>query len=229
MSRFAVVVVACLSMAAHTVRAEIIDRVLAIVSGRVILLSDVVAAQELGLVAATASEDPVRGALHSLIDRALVEAEVDRYAPPTPEEEAVDRELRVVRGRFTSSQAFDRAVARVGFDAGHLREWLRQDLRIRAYLDERFIVVPPTENELETFYQDHPERFTAGGIRVPFDDVRSLVVQAVNEARRGELVDEWISNLRRRADIRDLYDRPSPNRRSSSTLSPPSAARVAID
>jgi hypothetical protein len=65
-------------------------------------------------------------------------AEVDRYAPAEPTAEAVDRQVQVVRQRFPSAAAFDAALARSGIDEKHLRETLRQDLRVRAYLDQRF-------------------------------------------------------------------------------------------
>jgi hypothetical protein len=121
------------------VPAETIDRVLAVVAGRLIMLSDVTASLELGLEPAPApGADPVRAVLSKLIDRELMLAEVDRYAPPDPAAEALDREAAAARGRFASSSAFEGALARSGLDAAHLRERLRQDLRIRAYEDQRF-------------------------------------------------------------------------------------------
>ncbi|HEV3058021.1 MAG TPA: hypothetical protein VGY48_07220 [Vicinamibacterales bacterium] len=123
---------------------ETIDRVLAVVAGRLIMLSDVTASLELGLVQAPAAGvDPVRAVLSKLIDRELMLAEVDRYAPPDPVAEALDREAAAVRGRFASSAAFEGALARSGLDAAHLRERLRQDLRIRAYEDQRFTSTDP--------------------------------------------------------------------------------------
>jgi hypothetical protein len=119
-------------------RAETIDRVLAVVGGQLITLSDVTAARDLGLQSPGAAPDPVRAVLNKLIDRELVLAEVDRYAPPEPSAAAVDREVQIVRARFASQAAFDAALARSGIDEKHLRETLREDLRMRAYLDQRF-------------------------------------------------------------------------------------------
>src|SRR6266446_412291 len=120
--------------------AETIDRVLALVAGQLITLTDVTAARDLGLVAADAAADPVRAVLSKLIDRELILAEADRYAPPEPGTEAVDREMERVRARFQSPQAFALALARSGIDEKHLRETLREDLRITAYLDQRFAI-----------------------------------------------------------------------------------------
>jgi hypothetical protein len=120
------------------VRAETIDRVLAVVAGQLITLTDVTAAADLGLQTSDGAADPVRAVLNKLIDRELVLAEVDRYAPAEPTTDAVSAEYLRVRQRFASTADFDAALARSGIDEQHLRETLRQDLRIRAYLDQRF-------------------------------------------------------------------------------------------
>src|SRR4051812_17830066 len=148
------------------VHAETIDRVLAVAAGQVITLSDVTAAIDFGLQTPGDAVDPVRAVLTKLIDRELVLAEVDRYAPPEPTAEAVDREIARVRQRFPAGAAFDAALARSGIDEQHLRETLRQDLRMRAYLDQRF---------------------------------------SANGERRATLIAEWMTGLRRRGDVIDLY------------------------
>jgi len=133
---------------AATLHAEVIDRVLAVVGGQVVItLSDVTAARELGLQSAAGATDPVRAILTKLIDRELELAEVERYAPPEPSAESVDRSLAVIRARFPSAGAFDAALVRAGLDEGHLRETLRQDLRIRAYEDQRFAAAGDLRNE----------------------------------------------------------------------------------
>jgi hypothetical protein len=190
--------------------AEIIDRVLAVVAGQLIMQSDVAAARGLGLVSSATAPDATRETLSRLIDRALILAEVDRYAPPEPEAAAVDREIQAVRARLPSAQAFEAVLKRVGIDEQHLRETLRQDLRIRAYLDQRFTVAAPGEEDLRRYYRDHAGMFTRNGTQVPFEEVRPDVARAVTAERQRALVDEWIAGLRRRAEIVDLYSPPQP-------------------
>jgi hypothetical protein len=151
------------------VSAETIDRVLAVVAGQLITLTDVTAAHDLGLQSADDADDPVRAVLSKLIDRELVLAEVDRYAPPEPAADAIDREVERIRARFSSADGLAAALARSGIDEKHLRETVRQDLRIRAYLDQRFA------SALE---------------------------------RRQALMDDWMTGLRRRGDVVDLYLSP---------------------
>ena len=155
-----------LLLSTSAVSAETIDRVLAVVGGQLITLSDVMAARDLGLQAADNAADPVRAILTKLIDRELILAEVDRYAPPEPTAEAIDREVARISARFPSPDALAAALARSGIDEKHLRETVRQNLRIGDYLDQRF---------------------------------------ASAQERRQALMDDWLSGLRRRGDVVDLY------------------------
>jgi hypothetical protein len=126
------------ALGATVLRGETIDRVLAVAANQVITLSDVTAAIDLGLQSTDGTADPVRAVLTKLIDRELVLAEVERYAPAEPTAEQVDREVQRVQQRLATPAAFEAALARSGIDEKHLRETLRQDLRMRAYLDQRF-------------------------------------------------------------------------------------------
>ncbi len=184
---------------------EVIERVLAVAAGDVITLADVTAAREFGLVPPPTKSDPVGEVLDRLIDRSLALAEVDRYAPPEPGVAAVDQQLAAVRARFSTASAFDAALARVGMNEGYLRERLRQDLLIRAYIEQRFAIPSPTDEDLALYYRDHLPAFTRNGQVTAFEDARDSVVQSVAGERRQGLVDTWVAGLRRRADITNLY------------------------
>jgi hypothetical protein len=181
--------------------AEVLDRVLAVVSGDLILLSDVRAARTFGFVTVEGA-DPDGQALARLIDRALILAEVERFAPPEPEAAAVDTGVAAVRQRFASQDAFAAALAQAGIEERHLREYVRQDLRMNAYLDQRFTSVAPADEEIGRFYREHAELFTRNGTLVPFETARADVVRALSAQSRGALVQDWLNGLRRRADLR---------------------------
>ena len=91
-------------------RAETIDRVLAVVANQLITLSDVTAAIDLGLQSTDGTADPVRAVLTKLIDRELVLAEVERYAPAEPTAEQVDREVQRVQQRLPTPAGIDHAL-----------------------------------------------------------------------------------------------------------------------
>ena len=185
--------------------AETLDRVLALVGGEVITLSDVTAASDFGVVAVGTAVDATGFVLSRLIDRRLVLVEVDRYAPPAPSAEAVDREVQRVRGMFSSAQLFQATLKRSGLDEKHLREMLRDELRMRAYLDQRFTVPTPNDEDLGRYYREHLQTFTRGGDVLALDAARADITRALTVDRRQMLVDEWVTSLRRRADITNLY------------------------
>lgn len=180
MARYVMVAatIAAAVLAATPACAEVLERVLAVVGTELITLTDVTAARDFGLVVVPPNAaDPVRAALTQLIDRELMLAEAERYAPPEPSAEAVNEGLRIVRSRFADDRSYQAALTRCGIDENHLRETLRQNLRISAYLNQRFVVAAPSD----------------ASARVPAGD------------RQSPLIDDWLAGLRRRATIIDLY------------------------
>ncbi len=111
--------------------ADVIDRVLAVVNGHLITLSDVRTALTLHLIETPKDPDPAGAALERLVDRVLILDEVDRYAPPEPDRSAVDVRLAEVERQAPGA---DRPawLASLGVSEAWLRQWLRDDLRIRS-------------------------------------------------------------------------------------------------
>jgi hypothetical protein len=82
---------------------------------------------------------------------------------------------------------------------------VRDSLRIRAYLEQRFAVPSPGDEELRRYYREHSQEFTKDGQTVPFETARAQIEETLVTARREVLVDEWVNGLRRRADINNVY------------------------
>jgi hypothetical protein len=194
-----------LLMAVSGLSAEVIDRVLAVVDGVVITLSDVAAASALGLVPEDNSDDRTGAVLARLINRQLILGEVDRYAPSEPSNESIEQELQSIRSRFASTDAYNAALTRLGLDDKRVRQTARDSLRIRAYLEQRFAVPPPGDEELRRYYREHSQEFTKDGQTVPFENARAQIEKTLVTARRQMLVDDWVNGLRRRADINNVY------------------------
>jgi hypothetical protein len=193
-------------LAAMPVRAEIIDRILAVVAGQLITLSDVRGVTRLGLETPPAGADPIRAVLDILIDRQLMLVEVERYAPPEPESDAIDRRLEAIRARFPDALAFETTLHQVGMTVDHLRRYIRDALRVESYLQQRFTAaIQPSDGEIAAYYRLHADKFTRDGGLMPYADARSAARSALIEERRLTLVQDWLTSLRRRADIVDLY------------------------
>jgi hypothetical protein len=162
--------------------AEIIDRVLAILPGQIITLSDVEAALELGLVEAPAGADRIAVGLSAVIDRVLMLNEVRRVSPPEPSAAAVDARVERIRQRFSTPAELSRVLAARGLDETVVRLYAADDLRLASYLEERFTAAAqPTEDEIRQAGESARQRLT--------------------DERRRTLIGAWTAELRRRADV----------------------------
>ena len=192
------------SQASVAMQAEVIDRVLAVVSSQIITLSDVRAALAFGLVDGGQAPDPVAVALQKLIERELVLTEVHRYEPPEPQQAAIDVKFAAARARFSSDSTYAAALATSGLDQDRLRDLLKEELRIEAYLDERFIgAAQPTDDEVDTYVREHSQEAMANERSA--EAARDFVRQRLTGERRAALIAEWLEGLRRRADVTELY------------------------
>lgn len=182
-------------------RAEIIDRILAVVDRAVITQSDVLGGIRLGLV----RDASIAAALDRLIERQLVLIEVDRYAPPEPPEAQVDRRVSELRAPAASPSEFDRALVETGISIERLRRHVRDDLRIEAYLQQRFgSPVQPSEEEVLQYYRDHAAQFSRAGAVRSYADAHDDARAALIAERGAETIAEWIAGLRRRANVNIL-------------------------
>lgn len=111
-----------------------IDRILVVVNGDIITLSDVRAARVLRLVPSGATDQDI---LQELIDRRLVLAEMRRFQAPAPEPAVLAARRTEWQSRHrTGDLAQLLLVAGVG--TSFVDRWLADDLRREAYLDQRF-------------------------------------------------------------------------------------------
>ncbi len=181
-----VVALALCSLPSATVgvRAEVIDRVLAILPGQIITLSDVEAALDLGLVEAPAGADRIAGGLSAVIDRVLMLNEVRRVAPPEPSAAAIDARVARIRQRFASPAGL---VARAGGE--------------RAGRNRAEAVTPPTICGLRRIWTSDFQRRRAADRRRNQASRRIGARQRLTDERRRTLIGAWTAELRRRADV----------------------------
>ncbi len=165
-----------------SVRGEVIDRVLAILPGQIITLSDVEAALDLGLVEAPAGDGRIAAGLAAVIDRVLMLNEVRRVAPAEPSPAAIDARVARIRQRIGSPAELSRLLGARGLDETVLRLYAADDLRLASYLEERFsAAAQPTDEEIRQAGESARQRLT--------------------DERRRTLIGAWTAELRRRADV----------------------------
>jgi hypothetical protein len=179
---------------------QVLDRILAVVDGSPITLSDLNGAVRMGLV--TASSGSERDALEALIERRLQLIEVNRYLPPQPAAAAIDARLAEIRQRFPTEAAFDTALKETGLTATDLRAAVRDSLRISSYLNQRFgSGYQPGEDEVLAYYRAHEADFTKNGVRQTYTDARDDARRRLIDIRTAGLVRDWVAGLRRRVEV----------------------------
>ncbi len=122
---------------------QLLDRVLAVVGGQLILLSDVRLFLETGLVEPTEAVDP---ALDRLIERRLILDQAARYVVEDPAPGDVDARLTRIERHVGGSPALDETLAATGHTRADLEQVVRDDLRIEGYMARRF---PPPSRPSE--------------------------------------------------------------------------------
>jgi len=189
-----------------SLHAEVIDRILATVGGGLVLQSDAVAAVRLGFVQVPAGREPLQWTLDRLIERRLMLIEVDRFGPPEPPLLEIDRRVQQVDERIGSGERLDAILRETGLSVEQLRLYVRDDLRIEAYIQQRFgATFQPSEEDILAYYREHSAEFTRDGTLQPFAEARAAARAAVVAQLRAAAVRDWISGLRRRTEVNVLY------------------------
>lgn len=177
---------------------QLLDRIVARVDGNAITLTDVKAAVALGIAGISAPGEPA--ATELLIDRQLMLAEVERFAPPEPSPADVAREAAAMTARVGGDL---RTLTReTGVDEARILEIARDTLRIQGYLNQRFgTAAQLTEEEVLQYYRIHPEEFTRDGRLIPFGEAEPLAREHAAAERRSVTIAQWLRDLRGRAEI----------------------------
>lgn len=187
---------------------QLLDRIVAHVNGEIITLTDVKAAVALGVVEAPADADAI-DAIEPLVSRQLVLAEVERFAPPEPAADVIARETAGLIGRLGSRLVA--VMESTGIDEARIEDIARDNLRIQAYLDQRFgTTVQLTEEEVAQYYRIHPDEFTREGTLMPFTQAEPLAHERAGAERRASIVAQWTRDLRARGEVVVMLPTPPP-------------------
>jgi len=191
------------TLLAEGLSAEVIDRVVAIVDGHLITLSDVRTVAALGLIEQSGATpgDPEREPIvERLIDRVLVLQEVDRYAPAPPDDKTVDARVASIAEKNGSPARLEEKLQSFGVSAAWLRHWVTDALRIQTYVDQRFAnVVQPTDEDVEAYFREHAGEYANKDVSA--GPVQAAARAEIVAARRRAVLTEWVTGLRRRAEI----------------------------
>jgi hypothetical protein len=186
----------CMVNVGEAAAQQLLDRILARVSGNEITLTDLQAARGFGIVTGPTDD----AALQQMIERQLLLVEVARFPPPDPSETAIT--AGIARQRAAAGPRLQQLMESTGTDDARLRDFARDTLRIDAYIDQRFgTSMQVTDDEAAAYYGSHPDEFRRNGVVIPFEEALPAARERASVERRTEQVQRWMYDLRGRADI----------------------------
>jgi len=154
----------------------------------------------LGVVQLPQGPDAMAAGTQLMIDRQLELTEVQRFPPPEPDATPVAREA--ARLKTNAGARLAALMQSTGLTDQRISDIARDNLRIAAYLDQRFgTVVQVSDEDVATYYRTHEAEFTRGGDTIPFEEAEATARQRVSNERRRATVEQWIRDLRSRADV----------------------------
>ncbi len=196
-----------LLLGALPARAEIIDRIAAVVDRQVITLSELNQIVELELVPRSPEEAEAayrRRVLDRMITQLLRYRDVERFGAEDVPADAIDATLSRIIQRYPSEQAFMDALARVELTLDQVRTLIERNQQVQRYIDQRFApTVFVSNDEIETYYAGvwAPQRREQG---LPVPDLAEVREEIRREMRAGRLaqeVERWTEQLRGLANV----------------------------
>nr|WP_232293476.1 hypothetical protein [Stigmatella aurantiaca] len=185
---------------------RIVDRVVAIIEGQVLTLSELefetrVALIQRGAMQAAAGpldEETLKGALELAINQRLQVLSADRLEAFTAEQAEVDERVAGFRDRFESEAGFQAFLGHAGADIQQLTEVLTRSVRAERILDSRIRPRAQVgEAELSGYYKQHADEYPEG-----YSAVKARLREKLVRERYSALAAEELSQARASAQVR---------------------------
>lgn len=182
-------------------KAELVDRIVAIIDRDIIMLSE--AEQAMWLVAVRGDGDAeLRDVVERLIEARLIEREVARFTDAPVPEELVEEQLVRLRSSLTSAEARGAIPSGRGLEEEELRAEVERQITVNRYLERRFRALTyVTDDDIENYFSREVLPALPSERRPTLDEI-DQIRRILEERRFNERVEQWIEGLKARARIR---------------------------
>jgi hypothetical protein len=174
--------------------AEVIDRVVAVVEGHVITLSDLRQERQIRAQLGEESNDEDAALTKQLVDNFLIERQIADYPNLDVTDAEVDSDLE--KFNLSANRASDA-----------LRNAVRQRIRMQKFFDMRFRqFIRPTDDEIRKYYDEVflPEARARGMQSIPpltDPEMAKGIRENVIQENLNHEVDGWLKAIRRRSNV----------------------------
>ncbi len=191
---------------------EVRDRVVAVVDGQPITLSE---ARETMALQPHLSPPPTLGeAVETLIEARLMEAEARRYPMgPIPPDE-VEVTLASLRDRFPGEAEYRDTLLRLGIREDYLRKRIERELVVDRYLERRFRpLVQVPQRAIEEYYRTVLRPDLDDANETPPPEVARLIRRTLEERDLNQRIGDWVEELQTERAILRMHLSEEPDAR----------------
>ncbi len=173
---------------------DLVDRVVAVVNGQPITLSEAV--ETVALQPHVEPAPTLAEAVETLIEARLMETEARRYPMgPVPADE-IEATLRALRDRFASDAAYRAALLRLGIREDYLRKRIERELAVDRYIERRFRpLVRVSQREIEDYYRTTLLPDLDDAAATPPPEVTRLIRRTLEERQLHQRVNDWVDGI----------------------------------
>jgi hypothetical protein len=193
-------------------RAQVVDRMVAVVNRHVILESELDQATRVEFLLQAKSIERLTYAdrtavMERLIDRSLLDQQIVNPAMLDPAPEEVKAKIEEVREGIlgaSSDQRWKAILDGYGLTQQDVEEQLGSQFRILRFIDLRFRGLVRVDKEaIAAYYQDHflPEVRRRNASEPKLSEVSDKIEQILAEQRIDDLLNSWLKTLRAQAHI----------------------------
>jgi peptidyl-prolyl cis-trans isomerase SurA len=187
-------------------QAAIIDRILAVVNGKIITLSDVERERQYLALAADGSRNApsLPEILAKVIDQHLIRQQMEQFPGVDVSSDEVQNQLAGLRQGSPDPAEWQRQWEQTGISLAQLENHLREQLKILKFLDNRFRPFAIVEAvEIEEYYRRDflPPLQSKKVVPPPLSEVEEKIRGVLIEQKINDQVDEWLKSLKEAATI----------------------------
>ncbi len=194
---------------AASLTATIIDQIAIIVRDRIIKDSDI--ERDIRVVDFLNQENlpfdatARKAAADRLIDQSLIQREIEVGEYRTATESDAERLLeQTQKDRYHSPALFAQALQKYGLTREGLKQYLRWQLTVLRFIDDRFRpAVLVTDEEVQQYYRGHASEFRNAktGEAKTSDEARHDMRNMLTEQRVNKQFDAWLDGRRKSANV----------------------------
>jgi peptidyl-prolyl cis-trans isomerase SurA len=197
----------------------VLDRVVAVVNNRAILLSDITDALHLSALEPRSNDEgalDARTALEQLIGRTLIQQQIRQEGADStgPAEKEIQARLTELRKELPACVHMNCATDegwKAFLEAHQLAEkqaedYLRRRLEILAFIETRFRQgIRISQEEIEAYYRNSLlPQYAKSETVPPLSDVAPRIEEILLQQQVNAMFDAWLENLRKQGDIEIL-------------------------